>query len=231
MNTKLHDPGALQRYREKAAKVGELRGEIGRLVEESKQSGDLERAQNLLEEFTLHSKELKSLQDTLGPGGVFTAKYGVEVINDHTVSFVIPRGYSRLEILEEAKDIVAPRDLILPEDLDSWRIREGFLKRAESSESICIDGHIEETVLMTRSQANTFLRSKGYRPPLFEDLAVAFVVYSVATGRPMFEEYDDDSFKVRSASGVLFNCIYGLAEFVPDYTGDFSDTVSAARIY
>lgn len=172
---------ALRQYRQKGAEIGELRQQLGQKM------GALTapEAQREFEELQVHTREFAELRATLDPKDLFLVKYNVVVMNDHTVSFSIPKGCAKIEILHEAKSLVTDRDLIAPRQRD-WGQQVGFLVKASSAKRICIDGHVEGGDGLTRAEQRELLFSKGLKPPLLDDLVVAFVVHWIATGGPLF---------------------------------------------
>jgi hypothetical protein len=119
----------------------------------------------------------------------FLSRYKVRVINDHTVSFVIPEGVSRIDILNEAQRLVQERDerdLIYPDQLEKWKQDEHFTNSVITSEEICIDGHVKGGGAKDRAAQEKFVADKGLVLANVEDLAVAFALHWVATGQPLF---------------------------------------------
>lgn len=172
----------LREYRQKAAELGSFRKELDGTLG---QLGPLQ-LQDAFGRFKQLDAEFKDLGATLGPNGVFQAKYGVGVINDHAVSFVIPKGCSRIEIVEEALGLVAGRHLLSPEYLTTCRKSPRFQAQVRQTLSLGIDGHVEKLDGMGYWQQDALLMSKGFSPAKLEDLVVAFAVFYVATGASLF---------------------------------------------
>ena len=105
-----YDPSKARAYRQLSKEMGPYQHEISARFRECQETGDLAAARDLLKEATLKTQPFIDLQRELGATGVFLAKYGVEVINEHTILFVIPKGTSRISILEEANKFVQERD-------------------------------------------------------------------------------------------------------------------------
>lgn len=231
-----YDQQALQGYREKLAQAAQLREQVEELAQASKVSGDLAPAQSLLNELSAKTKELGDIRGKLGKVELFLTKYGYERINDHTVSFVVPKGYSRLEILNEAQALVSELDsmtVIHPDHLAVWAPLLPFRRRSESAERICIDGHVEGGDGMDRDAHEKFIADKGFKLPSTEDLAVAFALHWVATHDSLFGWAAKDSaftFRVRSAEDTLDLHRHGLG-VAPVYdTYKMRDVAVSARI-
>ena len=202
-------------YRALAPEMVEYKKEVEGRLKECQQSGDLQGARELLEEASLRTKPFIDLQRELGPKGILLAKYGVEVINDHTVLFVIPKGVSRIEILEEVQGLIRHPDggpFIYPEHLANWKRQDGFSSKQATSKRLCIDGHVRGGDAKTRDEQEAFL-GKEFTMASFEDLAVAFCLHWVATGEPLFGWYDRQngwSYEIRAVGGSLCFNGYGL---------------------
>lgn len=225
----------LQDYREKIAETGRLRDELKELAERGKESGELGTAQDLLKEFSVKSQELRDIARALGPDGILLAKYGYEKINDHTALFVLPKGCSRIEILQEAQSIVKERDGRVPIDsllLKAWTAQARFSRRIDSSESVCIQGHVEEAVGKSRGEQERLLSLRALEVPSMEDLAVAFALHWVAVGGPLFKRVEHDSYLVRPASIRVALQVYSgrLIECRLDDQDCGADVTIAARI-
>lgn len=227
MSHQQHDSQALERYRNRAAKVAELREAVGSQLESMKElgadqlAGGFSSLSRQMEELTLRTKELKELSQTLTPKELFLVKYGVLVLGKHTVSFVIPQGTSRMEILEEAAVLAATRPLINP----NWSLNEGHTANVSSLERFCICGNVEQLKNKGRMAQEKILEENGLEMPAARDLAVAFAIFWVATGEmlsgvgkshgPSIGPHwnADESYWVRARDGDVLFDQYGLREY------------------
>lgn len=203
MTSTRYDLRALQEYREKVAETVKLRAEVESLATGSHTSGDLGPAENMLQELTLKTKELGDLRQALGPEGLFLIKYGYQKIDDHTVSFVLPKGCSRYEILQEAQDLVSDRSLLNTWMVKFWAIDSRFTCRTLSSERLCIRGYVKGGIGKTSEQQDELLKSKGLELPSLEDLAVAFALHWVATKDSLLGWSKSFYDKPREASNLI----------------------------
>jgi hypothetical protein len=236
MGQSLYPPQQLRNFRQAAAGLAEFRQNAEIELEAATEAGDFKAAQGILAEASLKTKAYEELREKLGPIGIFLAKYGVEVINEHTILFVLPKGCSRIDILNEAQRLVQgrdQRDLIRPGEHEKWQQDERFTKLAESSERICIDGHVKGGDAMKRGPQEKFVADKKLFLPSIEDLAVAFALHWVATGESLFGWYNQSngwSYYVRGAGGSLHFHRYGLyANGVSDVS-DVPYVAVAARV-
>lgn len=223
----------LRRYRTQASELAELRKTLGDTI------GHLEpeKARQVFDELTLRTKEIEALKSSLGAAGVILAKYGVEVVNDHTVSFVLPKECSRIEILHEAQELVLERDkreLIGASCLNRWNRDKTFYSQAALSEHICIDGHVEGSTYKTRQMQIDFLSEKGLTMATKQDLVTAFALHWVATGEPLFRWWPNShsslSFDCRVEKDQLVMGSIGLVSFGDDPWAQSSKLAVSARI-
>jgi len=218
-----YDPEKGKLLRETAKEVPALQAELKLGLAEAQETGNLERARDAFAALKAPMKLLETLRQELGPAGLFAAQYGVEIESDHSISFVIPRGVSRLEIIEEAHGLVKDRDLIFPYRLEKWREDPKFTEKATKSERFFIDGHVPNSESKTRQEQEQYVKDQGKRHslkvelPTLEDLAVAFSLFYVANeGQSLFGR----AWTVRAAGGTLYFFSGGL--FVNDIGGDSS---------
>ena len=165
-NTFSYDRERGQAYRALAPEMAEYKKEVEGRLKECQQSGDLQGARDLLEEVSLRTKPFIDLQRELGPKGILLAKYGVEVINDHTVMFVIPKGVSRIEILEEVQGLMkqpSGRPFIEPDNLAGWKQGDRFSSKQSTSKRLCIDEHVPGGDDKTREQQGDGNRDSARR--------------------------------------------------------------------
>ena len=218
MTNLILDQNKLEEYRERAAALYDLSRGVEERLGKAAESGVMDAAREALEELTLETKEFEDFRKTLTPAEIFLAKYNVEVVNEHTVSLVIPKDMSRIEILEEAQGLVTDRYLIWPDQLAKWITDPKFTTEATTSERICIDGRVPNSVDKTRAQQEALVGRENL--PTLEDLAVAFAVNWIATGEPLFGWYNNStpwSHLVRAAGGALDFIGHGLCVCsVPD---------------
>lgn len=232
----LYDHRAFQEYRAKVAELSELRAAIGATISQVAPA----EAQRALSELTLRTKEIENLRSSLGRDGVFLATYGVEVLNDHTVSFVLPRGHSQFEILQAAQELINERDnraLIQPHVFHQLRMVPELRVAAASSELFCIDGHVEGGDAKNRAGQERVVAEKGMTLPAPADLIVAFALYWVATGQPLFGWFRDQtgaatnfSYEVRAKFKSLQFRLIGLGVYGMDDDDDSSEMAVAGRV-
>ena len=210
MNNPTSDPKKLHEYRERAASLYDLSKGVEERIEQAAESGAIASAREALQELTLRTKEFEDFRKSLTPVEFFLAKYNVEVINDHTVSFVVPRGVAPIEILREAQGLVTDRDLIWTTQLERWKKDPKFTTEGTKSERICIDGHVPNSINKDRTEQEEMVGKENL--PSLDHLAVAFAVNWIATREPLFGWYNknESSHVVRAAGGALDFYSYGL---------------------
>jgi hypothetical protein len=199
-----YDPKRLKEYRERAAELLDLSKGVEAGIHTAAEAGNLQASREAFGELQLKTKEFEEFRKTLTPAEIFLAKYNVEIINDHTVSFVVPKGVAPIEILREAQGLVTERNLIWPDQLAKWEKDPLFTTKARASERLCIDGHVPDSINKDYAEQEQMIGKDNL--PSLEDLAVAFAACWIATGRPLFGWYGDKadwSYIVRGAGGAL----------------------------
>ena len=215
-----YNQAKVNEYRDSAVKLSELRQSVEQRFDSAVESGDKQAARDALDQLKVSGAAFQELRTTLTPTDLFIAKYNIQVHGPHEVSFVLPKGVSRYEMLCEAQGLVAERDnrnLVYPVRLKKWEAEATFKSTSTTPERIQIDGHVEGADGKTRAKQESFLKSKGLPQANLEDLAAAFVAFYVATGKSLFEGK-----WVRAAGGALDFDSFGLC--VVDIDDDVSDS-------
>ena len=225
MSHESYDRKQLQDLKAAAKELHELSLGVERAIDSAAETGELQPAKDAFAELEARTKEYDKLREKLGPAGIFLAKYNVEVHGPHEVSFVLPKGVSRIEMLQEAHSLVGDRDLIFPDQLTKWQEDPKFTTAATTSQRIHIDGHIEGGDVKSRQQQEAFLTARGLQMPSLEDLAAAFVAHYIATKNPLFGFYknNDYTYWVRAAGGALYFNSGGLGGSASDFSDGSRD--------
>ena len=223
-----YNQAKVNEYRDSAVKLSELRREVEQQFDSAVTDGNKELARSALDQLKVSGAAFQELRTTLSPTDLFIAKYNIQVHGPHEVSFVLPKGVSRYEMLCEAQGLVAERDsrdLVYPDRLKKWEAEATFKSTSTTPERIQIDGHVEGADGKTRAKQEEFLKSKGLPQANLEDLAAAFVAFYVATGKSLFEGK-----WVRAAGGALYFSSDGL--YVCDIDDDcsYSNMAVASRV-
>ena len=232
MSQQSYDRKQLQDLKAAAKELHELSLGVGRAIDSAAETGELQRAKDAFAELELKTAEYEKFRATLSPEVLFLAKYNVEVHGPHEVSFVLPKGVSRIEMLQEAQSLVGDRNLIYPNHLTRWQQDPKFKAVAATTQRIHIDGHVEGGDVKSREEQQAFLKAQGLQMPSKEDLAAAFVAHYIATREPLFGWHDKSSgwsFVVRAAGGALFFDSLGLSVYgIYDVDRDADVAVAAA---
>lgn len=213
MRQQVYQSAELRDLRAAAAEISRYREEAKGRLEAAAVSGDVAAGGEILAEATRKTNEFAEQRSKLGAEVAFLAKYGVHVINDHTILFVLPKGSSRIEVLDEAERLVTDSQLIIPRSFEDWSADERFTRPVVAPERICIDGHVKGGDAKTRFHQMEVLAGKGVELASQEDLAVAFALHWVAMKEPLFGWYKKAeiwSYAVRAAIGSLFYSHGGL---------------------
>jgi hypothetical protein len=231
-----YNEAKVREYREAAINHHEVLRTAQQQMDAAIEEGDTQAAEAVLAEATASGEAFRELRSKLTPTDLFVAKYNIQVHGPHEVSFVLPRGLSRHDMILEAQALVAERDgrdLVYPDDLKSWGNDARFTASCESPERIRIDGHVKGGDEKTRKQQEKFLITKGLEQAQLEDLAAAFVAHWVATREPLFGWYEKDdswSFAVRAVGGALYFFSYGLSVNAVGDGYSYSNVAVASRV-
>jgi hypothetical protein len=230
----LYDKDKVTRYRDAATELHELRVKKGQQIESAIESGDKVLARSALEGLKASGAEFHKLRATLTTRDLFVAKYNIQVHGPHEVSFVLPKGVSRVEMLREGQELVSEQKLVYPPRLEEWQTDNAFTASCSTPERIRINARVQGGDAQDRATQETLVvESLKLTLPTLEDLAAAFVANYVATGEPLFgwfNEANQWSFVVRAAGGALYFDSGGLcASAIYDDNG-YSDVAVAALV-
>jgi len=173
-------------YKEAQTKLSELMANAVTGFAAAQQAGDLDKAKAWSETLVLPIRSLKEQFEQLSLQERFVYKYSVEKINDHQVRFIIPKGVSRIDLLNEAQGIVRElygRDAVYPDQLKKWLKEDDFRSKTTSTTKLWIDGRVEGLDGKTRKEQESVI---GAMAPL-ADLAVAHTAFFILTGKDLFQ--------------------------------------------
>ncbi len=99
----LYNPAKVTEYRDTAIRLHALRREFEQQFDSAVTDGNKETVRSALAELKASGEAFKGLRNTMTPTDLFIAKYNIQVHGPHEVSFVLPKGVSRYEMLCEAR--------------------------------------------------------------------------------------------------------------------------------
>jgi hypothetical protein len=137
----------------------------------------------------------------------FVTKYCIKVLGDGQVSFTLPSGTSRIDLLSEAQGLAPDllgRNAVYPSRLETWKKDSAFTAKATENLERSLDGNVKNSTRMTRGEQE----AKGWNNVDLSDLATAHVAYFIATGKDLFANN-----VVRARGGALYFSVYGLDVF------------------
>jgi hypothetical protein len=149
------------------------------------------------------------------------------------VSFVLPKGVSRVEMLREGQELVSEQKLVYPPRLKEWQTEEAFTASSHTPERIRINARVQGGDAQDRATQETLVvESLGLTLPTLEDLAAAFVANYVATGEPLFGWFGNNNYTyvVRAAGGALYFDSYGLSAYGINDADSYSYVAVAALV-
>ena len=115
----------------------------------------------------------------------FIAKYSIKVFAGSQVSFTLPSGTSRIDLLNEAQGLASDafgRNAVYPSRLETWKKDSAFTAKATENLERSLDGNVKNSTRMTRGEQE----AKGWNNVDLCDLATAHVAYFIATGKDLF---------------------------------------------
>ncbi len=119
------------------------------------------------------------------PQSRFVTKYSIKVLGDSQVSFKLPRGTSRVDLMNEAQALAPElfkKKAVSPSCLEIWNNDLAFTEKVMLDLEKSIDGSIKSSNLMTRTEQE----ARGWNNIDMRDLATAHVAYLIATGQDLF---------------------------------------------
>lgn len=124
-------------------------------------------------------------QDIQRRQAAFVAKYDIKVLGESQVSFTLPRGSSRIDLLNDAQEI-APgligRDAIYPTRLRTWQEHPTFTSRLAEGLERAVDGCVQHS----NNKTNSEQQAQKLLDVSLPDLACAHAAFLVATKRNLF---------------------------------------------
>lgn len=227
----IHNSEPLKVYRAAGMELHEFSLKVEKELERAGESGYLAVAKEALSELTLRTSAFKDLRARLAPLDLFIAKYCVMAVDEHTVSLVIPKGVSRLEMLKEALSTSIELYEESPGRYTAYRALQlywlekcasesGFTEVTHKSLSLLIDGDVTGSNNLTHAEQE----ARGWNNAALQDLAVAHSAFYLLTGKSLFRGRT-----VRVAGGGALNfSIYGLVDCNGNEESRDS-TISASR--
>ncbi len=224
--------GNIKQYREAAIALHELRLTTEQQIQAALESGDKQAARDALAALKASGEKFQELRSTLTARDLFVAKYNIQVHGPHEVSFVLPKGVSRYEMLSEAQELVDDRVLVWPIQLKGWQSDPAFEKACDVPERIQINARVQGGDGKDRATQEKLVESLKLTLSSLEDLAAAFMAHYVATGEPLFGWFDKDNytFVVRAAGGALGFFSHGLDVYDISDDSSYSSVAVAARV-
>ena len=210
-------------YKEAQTNLSELMANAVTGFAAAQKAGDLVAAKAWSETLVVPIASLKEQFEQLSLQERFVYKYSVKKINDHQVRLVLPKGTSRIDLLNEAQGIARElygQDAVRPDHLKNWQKEDDFRTKTTSTTKLWIDGRVKGLDAKSRKEQESVLKEQ--MAPL-ADLAVAHTAFFILTGKNLFQGQ-----AVRACGGALFFSGFGLdVHFYYDGHGHLD--VSASR--
>jgi hypothetical protein len=134
----------------------------------------------------------------------FVTKYNIKVLGEGQVSFTLPNGASRIDILNEAQALspeLHGRPAVYAERLAKWTVDSAYTEKVTADTAKSVDGNVSNSIRMNRAEQE----AKGWNNIDLADLAAAHAAYFIATGKDLF-----GGNVVRACGGALYFYADGL---------------------
>lgn len=221
----------LKQYRQAAADLDALRRDVGERIDRAKQGDDLAAGYEALSELETRMEDFKNLRSSLTPLDLFLATYNVEVHGPYEVSFVIPRGTSRFDLLREAYDFMPEEQkLVALIHLRARATEPSFTKASDATERVHIKVH-DDRRFQEAKELNEYLKERNEEMATLEDVVTAFDMHYVATHDALFpvsEETLDSELIITTECGLRFDSDCGL--FFEPFVENGSPVMVATRV-
>jgi hypothetical protein len=223
----------LLQYEESKDRLEALRADYDAIFGIANTSEEYATLSVIKDQIRAEERVLKDLQDKLPARESFGAKYQVEILGPHEISFVIPANVPRIRLLEEAQEIyykLDKRNYVFPNRYKVWLGMPSFTEGKPAETRLAIDGCVDESQNRTLADQKLFLRRKfdegEASMPTVEDLAAAHALFYIVTRQNLFR-----GMKIRTLNGSLYfdNLGLGMDRFSLDWNR-FADVAAACYL-
>ena len=178
-------------YAAAQAKAQRVNTEAIEAFESAKSRGDLDAARNTVEQLEAISEELKRMRAQFTPRELLIGKYSIEAHDANTVSLIIPKGLSRLELIQDVERMQAAGEfpeqgIIDHESFVEWEIKMDLAEVVPEDLRIKITGAVSGGDSLSRRKQVAFLTKKGFAIAPVEDAVVAHAAMFGAIGTDLF---------------------------------------------
>lgn len=178
-------------YAAAQAKAHRVNTEAAEAFESAKSRGDLDAARNTVEQLEGISEELKRMRAQFTPQELLIGKYSIEAHDANTVSLIIPKGLSRLELIQDVERMQAAGEfpeqgIIDHESFVEWEIKMDLAEVVREDLRIKITGAVQGGDSLSRRKQVAFLTKKGFVIAPVEDAVVAHAAMFGAIGTDLF---------------------------------------------
>ena len=223
----------LQQHQDAKERLAGLRADYDAIFGIANTGEEYETLNVIKSQIRAEEKVLRELQTKLPARESFGAKYSVEILGSHEISFVIPANVPRIRIIQEAQDIyykLERRNYVFPTRYKVWLDMPSFTEGRPSDTALSIDGCVDETQNRTLMDQKLFLKRKFEEGEAsltsVEDLAAAHAIFFIVTRQNLFK-----GLKIRTINGSLYydNLGLGMDRFSLDWNR-FSDVAAACYL-
>lgn len=192
MITRDNTPTTLSDYRLAVKRLEGAREQAIKNQEVAEGQGDLEAMRKNSAYLRDEIDAFKELRASLTPHERLIAEFNIQVTGPRTVTFVLPRGASRIGFMKRAEALaheVIGMPFVHLEQMKLWEREMDFVAKVDRSTRITVIGGLPETLGYTLREQKTILASRGLELPSVADLATAHVAYNLLIRGDMFRGF------------------------------------------
>ena len=223
----------LQQYQDAKERLAGLRADYDAIFGIANTGEEYETLNVIKSQIRAEERALRDVQAKLPARESFGAKYSVEILGSHEISFIIPANVPRIRIIDEAQQLhykLERRNYVFPTRYKVWLGMASFTEGRPTETALSIDGCVDETQNRTLMDQKLFLKRKFEEGEAtltsVEDLAAAHAIFFVVTRQNLFK-----GMKIRTINGSLYydNLGLGMDRFSLDWNR-FADVAAACYL-
>ena len=180
----------LDEYQRAVEKLSAAR-ELAQSTHEDAQSrGDAAATAQNLADLSTALADFKKVREGLSPVDLLRVESNAEIVGDHHIAFVLPRGVSKLELLERAQEVyqeTSSDHLIQPDTLVIWAKNPAFQETYDTPQRIEVIGCVPDSPGLSKEPQEALLAQQGCRFANPAEASLGFALYLIFTKESFFD--------------------------------------------
>jgi len=180
----------LEEYRHAVEKLSAARELAQSTHEEAQSRGDTATAERNLSELSTALAAFKKVREGLSSMDLLRVETNAEILGEHHISFVMPRGVSIIELLQRAQEVyqeTSSDPLVMPTILEIWAKNPSFQETFDSPQKREVIGCVPGLPGFTKEQQNHLLAQQGLRFATPAEASLGFALYFILTKGSFFD--------------------------------------------